>query len=426
MDPYLRPTSTRSPPCLRAFTYRSADLGRTGRAGARAGEARDHATGGHHGTDATRSHVLPLAQDGRPSAGGGAGLRRASGAGGEWKEGRPRRRRHRPALVRLRSPSREARLPERRKRAAPFRLERVQLAPLRLRAQPAHGAALPRAAGHGQLAHSRRGHRAGLAPTPPREGDRGGGGDGEDGLLRAPHRALRSRRALHERTRRHRRRRAGRHLHAGSRDVRGARQVGARPRPAVPRLRLRLAPGSGRDDHERAGDAEHGEGRREPRAAPRGEVRPRAARLGSATAHPPADARAGRRAADGARAASGARPPAELWLRGCLPQPRRPVECDLHLVSRREEREVGDTQGDRDPRRAGGPDAAPAAAPGVQGRAAAGHGHQPLARRPIPVRELLGHRRAAPVRRQRPLRPEAHRHPADRWDRTAGAAPEER
>ena len=34
---------------------------------------------------------------------------------------------------------------------------------------------------------------------------------------------------------------------------------------------------------------------------------------------------------------------------------------------------------------------AAAAAPGLQGGAAAGHRHQPLARRPLPLRELLGH-----------------------------------
>ena len=39
---------------------------------------------------------------------------------------------------------------------------------------------------------------------------------------------------------------------------------------------------------------------------------------------------------------------------------------------------------------------------GLRRGAAAGHRHRPLARRPLPLRRLLGHRRDAPVRRQRP------------------------
>ena len=50
------------------------------------------------------------------------------------------------------------------------------------------------------------------------------------------------------------------------------------------------------------------EERRQPGAAARRQVRPRAARLGPAQAPPSADARPRRRAADGARAAAGARP----------------------------------------------------------------------------------------------------------------------
>jgi selenium-binding protein 1 len=45
--------------------------------------------------------------------------------------------------------------------------------------------------------------------------------------------------------------------------------------------------------------------------------------------------------------------------------------------------------------------AAAAAAAGLRRRAAAGERHRPLARRPLPLRGLLGHRRAAPVRRDR-------------------------
>ena len=46
-------------------------------------------------------------------------------------------------------------------------------------------------------------------------------------------------------------------------------RVGGRPRPAVPRLRLLVAPRPRHDDHQRVGHAEHGRGRRRSRAAAR-------------------------------------------------------------------------------------------------------------------------------------------------------------
>ena len=48
---------------------------------------------------------------------------------------------------------------------------------------------------------------------------------------------------------------------------------------------------------------------------------------------------------------------------------------------------------------------AAARAQAVRGGAAAGHRHQPVRRRPVPLRLLLGHRRAQAVRRQRPGAP---------------------
>ena len=48
----------------------------------------------------------------------------------------------------------------RRRRAAPLRLERVQLVPVPVLAAPAHGAALPRRAGHALVAHPHPRHRA--------------------------------------------------------------------------------------------------------------------------------------------------------------------------------------------------------------------------------------------------------------------------
>ena len=188
---------------------------------------------------------------------------------------------------------RQARLPERRQRAAPLRLERVQLAPVRVRAQPAHGAALSGACRGRTARASTSSTRSPIRATPRLvkviEGEEV---MREDGIRGAAHGALRSRRHLHQRARRAGRRRPGRHLHARPRDVRGAGRVGARARPAVPRLRLLVAPRPRHDDHERVGDAQHGGERRQPRAAARRQVRQRAARVGPAAPHAPADARA--------------------------------------------------------------------------------------------------------------------------------------
>jgi methanethiol oxidase len=60
-----------------------------------------------------------------------------------------------------------------RRRAAPLRLERVQLAPVRLRAPPAHGAALPGGAGHPHIAHCDLRHEAGPAAAGAGQGHRG-------------------------------------------------------------------------------------------------------------------------------------------------------------------------------------------------------------------------------------------------------------
>ena len=50
-------------------------------------------------------------------------------------------------------------------------------------------------------------------------------------------------------------------------------------------------------------------------------------------------------------------------------------------------------------------DQLPRAAQGLRRRAAAGDRYQPVARRPLPVRLVLGHRRLHPVRRVRPIQP---------------------
>ena len=76
-----------------------------------------------------------------------------------------------------------------------------------------------------------------------------------------------------------------------------------------------------------------------------------------------------------------------------------------------------------DPGRAGRGRPAAAAAQGLRRRAAAGHRHQPLARRPAPLRLVLGHRRLHPVRRVRPLQPEGDGARPARRHRLARAAP---
>ncbi len=79
--------------------------------------------------------------------------------------------------------------------------------------------------------------------------------------------------------------------------------------------------------------------------------------------------------------------------------------------------DLGGAQDDRDSGRAGRPRPAAAAAEGLQGGAAAGHRHQPLARRPVPLCLLLGHRRDAAIRRVRSVQPTPHRHGAARRHR---------
>ena len=82
---------------------------------------------------------------------------------------------------------------------------------------------------------------------------------------------------------------------------------------------------------------------------------------------------------------------------------------------------VARPEGDRDPRRAGVGRRSAAAAQGVRRRAAAGHRHQPLARRPVPLRVVLGHRRAEAVRRLGSVQPGRDRLGEARRDRPASA-----
>ena len=148
-------------------------------------------------------------------------------------------------------------------------------------------------------------------------------------------------------------------------------------------------------DHQRVGHAEDDRKRHRARAAARRKIRPQAAFLGSAPPATCAGARSRRRATDGAGATPGARPEQGLWLRRRRREPEGSLGIDLAVAPR--PRQMGHPQGDRDPRRAGRGQSAAAAAARLQGRAAARLRHRPHARRPLPLRVVLGHRRDAPV-----------------------------
>ena len=77
-----------------------------------------------------------------------------------------------PTSPGLRATRRQAGFPERRQRAPPLRVECLQLASLRIRAQPAHGTAIPRGAGDEQLAHPRHRYGARSAQPAPHQGHR--------------------------------------------------------------------------------------------------------------------------------------------------------------------------------------------------------------------------------------------------------------
>ena len=99
---------------------------------------------------------------------------------------------------------------------------------------------------------------------------------------------------------------------------------------------------------------------------------------------------------------------ASVWMWHREAQPQR------HLAHR---------QGDRDSRRAGGGRRSAADLQGLRRGAAAGHRHQPVARRSIPVRLVLRHRRAEAVRRVGSLQPRRDRLGEARGHGSPPAAP---
>ena len=127
------------------------------------------------------------------------------------------------------------------------------------------------------------------------------------------------------------------------------------------------------------------------------------------------------RAADDAGAAPGARPDPRVRVRERGHVAQGPLLVDLALVPRaggeRLERQVGGQEGDRDPRRACRPGEAAADSAGIQGGGAARDRHQPVGRRPLSLRLVLGHGRVHPVRRQRSVQAEEDQLDPARRDR---------
>ena len=151
---------------------------------------------------------------------------------GQRRAGRPGRQ---SRVARLRRADRARRHAGRRRRAAPLRVERVQLVPVPVLTAPAHAAALSHRARHALVADSHPRHRARPAASAARQGDRGRRGAQQDRLQPPAHRALRARRHLRQRAGQRRRRRPRRHLRARPGDVRDQGPLGARSRAAVPR-----------------------------------------------------------------------------------------------------------------------------------------------------------------------------------------------
>ena len=239
--------------------------------------------------------------------------------------------------------------------------------------------------------------------------DRGGGDRREDRLQPAAHRALRARRHLRQRARHADGKGPGGIFLLDHETLRRPRPLGDRPRAAAARLRLLVAP----------------------RLTTRWSRASGARRTWSRTGSIPELLLGGkyghqlhvwdlRKRKHLQEIDLGAEHQMVLELRpahdptkaygfvGVVRQPEGSLGLDLALVPRR--RPAGRCKKVIEiPAEPADPDAAAAAAQGLQGGAAARHRHQPVARRPVPLRLVLGHRRAAAVRRVRPVQPEAHR-----------------
>ena len=203
---------------------------------------------------------IPTAQEARPHGGG----RRRSRSRRATADRQPGRGRHQG------------------RRAAPLRLERLQLVPVPERAASARRAALPDRAGAALLQHPHPRHQARSEEAQAGQDRQGGGARRAGGLLAAAHGALRAGRDLRQRARQRRGQGPGRRVRDGPRDVRRARPLGGRPRAAALRLRHVVAPRPRHGGDQRVGHPRHGRGRADPGEDPRRPVRPPAAFLGPA------------------------------------------------------------------------------------------------------------------------------------------------
>ena len=166
-------------------------------------------------------------------------------------------------------------------------------------------------------------------------------------------------------------------------DFEPARALGDRSRPAAAGLRRVVEHRLRHAADQRVGHAEHGRGRHRARAAARQPVRPPPARLGPAPAPPQAGDRPRRRAPDGARAAPRPRPDASPTASSASSS--RPPTCQRVglAVAPPGRRQRGGREGHHDPAPSRpSPTSCRRALQALQRRAAAGHRHRPVARRP--------------------------------------------
>ena len=142
--------------------------------------------------------------------------------------------------------------------------------------------------------------------------------------------------------------------------------------------------------------------------------------LGPARSQACAGHRPRRQPPDGARDPPGARPDARIRFSRRGGRHHQSGRLDLDLVPRK--RQVQHQEDRHHPTRAGRRGATSRAAEGLRCGAAADQRHRPLARRPLPLRCVLGHRGIAAVRRDRPDEAGTGRQRARRRHRAACAS----
>ena len=190
---------------------------------------------------------------------------------------------------------------------------------------------------HALVAHLYRRHQARSGQADDRQDHRARGGLPQDRLFAAAHRALRAGRHLHQHARRRRQgrhRRTARRLHHGLRDLRDARALGDRSRPAETALRLLVEPAARLHGVQRMGLAAAVRERHRAGGSARQQIRPSDPFLGSARPAQRADDRPRRQSPDGARSAARARSDARIWLPRRRRRHDQPRRLDLDLVAR--------------------------------------------------------------------------------------------